>query len=135
MRYDTFTRGIYTSYRASFDRTPAAALSVVLVVMTILLVAAEARTRGRAGHARTGAGTARPAVPVPLGRWRIPALAWCTAVTAVAVVTPLATLGYWLAVGTPRPGTRPGSSTRPAPPSASPPPVPPSPHSSHCPWG
>ncbi|OEJ37816.1 iron ABC transporter permease [Streptomyces agglomeratus] len=99
MRYDTFTRGIYTSYRASFDRTPAAALSVVLVVMTVALVAAEARTRGRAGHARTGTGTARPAVAAPLGRWRVPALAWCAAVTAVAVVTPLATLGYWLAVG------------------------------------
>ncbi|MFI1282166.1 ABC transporter permease [Streptomyces sp. NPDC020858] len=99
MRYDTFTRGIYTSYRASFDRTPAAALSVVLVVMTILLVAAEARTRGRAGHARTGGGTARPAVPAELGLWRAPALAWCAAVTGVAVLTPLATLGYWLAVG------------------------------------
>ncbi|MCX4696452.1 iron ABC transporter permease [Streptomyces sp. NBC_01408] len=99
MRYDTFTRGIYTSYRASFDRTPAAALSVVLVVMTILLVAAEARTRGRAGHARTGGGTARPAVPAVLGRWRVPALTWCAAVTGVAVLAPLATLGYWLAVG------------------------------------
>ncbi|MEV6956288.1 iron ABC transporter permease [Streptomyces sp. NPDC051183] len=99
MRYDTFTRGIYTSYRASFDRTPAAALSVVLVVMTILLVAAEARTRGRAGHARTGTGTARPAVPAPLGPWHVPALAWCTTVAAIAVLMPLATLGYWLAVG------------------------------------
>ncbi|UQX04141.1 iron ABC transporter permease [Streptomyces sp. RerS4] len=99
MRYDTFTRGIYTSYRAGFDRTPAAALSVVLVVATIALVAAEARTRGRAGHARTGTGTVRPAPPVPLGRWRVPALACCGAVCAVAVVTPLATLGYWLAVG------------------------------------
>ncbi|MDF3142096.1 ABC transporter permease subunit, partial [Streptomyces sp. T21Q-yed] len=74
MRYDTFTRAIHTSYRASFDRTPAAALSVVLVVLTMALVAAEARTRGRAGHTRTGGGTARPAIPMPLGRWRIPAL-------------------------------------------------------------
>ncbi|MEU3917176.1 iron ABC transporter permease [Streptomyces sp. NPDC029004] len=99
MRYDTFTRGIYTSYRASFDRTPAAALSVVLVLMTVALVAVEARTRGRAGHARTGTGTARRAVRAPLGRWLLPALAWCAAVTTVAVVIPLATLGYWLAVG------------------------------------
>ncbi|MEU0395576.1 iron ABC transporter permease [Streptomyces sp. NPDC006208] len=99
MRYDTFTRGIYTSYRASFDRTPAAALSAVLVLMTIALVAAETRTRGRAGHARTGSGTARPAPPAPLGRLRLPALAWCGAVTAAAVLCPLATLGYWLAVG------------------------------------
>ncbi|WP_137991399.1 ABC transporter permease [Streptomyces vilmorinianum] len=99
MRYDTFTRGIYTSYRASFDRTPAAALSVVLVVMTVALVWAEGRTRGRAGQARTGTGTARPAVPMALGRWKAPALLWCGAVVAAAVAAPLATLGYWLAVG------------------------------------
>ncbi|MEG3630736.1 ABC transporter permease [Streptomyces poriticola] len=99
MRYDTFTRGIYTSYRASFDRTPAAALSAVLVLMTVALVAAETRTRGRAGHARTGTGTARPAEPAPLGRLRLPALGWCGAVVALAVGFPLATLGYWLAVG------------------------------------
>ncbi|WP_455353865.1 ABC transporter permease [Streptomyces sp. SYSU K217416] len=99
MRYDTFTRGIYTSYRASFDRTPAAALSVVLVVMTVALVALEARTRGRAGHARTGTGTARRAVPAPLGRLRAPALLWCAVVTTIAVVIPLGTLAYWLAVG------------------------------------
>ncbi|MFJ6947139.1 ABC transporter permease [Streptomyces wuyuanensis] len=99
MRYDTFTRGIYTSYRASFDRTPAAALSAVLVLMTILLVAAETRTRGRAGYARTGGGTARRTVPTALGRLRFPALAWCGAVVAAAVGFPLATLGYWLAVG------------------------------------
>ncbi|MFE5934452.1 ABC transporter permease [Streptomyces sp. NPDC056470] len=99
MRYDTFTRGIYTSYRASFDRTPAAALSAVLVLMTIALVAAETRTRGRAGYSRTGAGAARRAVPAALGRLRLPALAWCGAVVAAAVGFPLATLGYWLAVG------------------------------------
>ncbi|GAT83560.1 iron ABC transporter permease [Streptomyces sp. F-3] len=99
MRYDTFTLAIHTSYRASFDRTPAAALSVVLVAMTVALVAAEARTRGRAGHARTGKGAARPAALAALGRWRPLALLWCAAVTAVAVVFPLAVLGYWLAVG------------------------------------
>ncbi|WP_058043886.1 ABC transporter permease [Streptomyces roseifaciens] len=99
MRYDTFTRAIHTSYRAGFDRTPAAALSVVLVVMTVALVAAEARTRGRAGHARTGTGTARPATPAALGRLRAPALVWCGAVTAAAVAFPLGTLGYWLAIG------------------------------------
>ncbi|MFF9868185.1 ABC transporter permease [Streptomyces sp. NPDC013953] len=99
MRYDTFTRGIYTSYRASFDRTPAAALSVVLVVMTVALVFAEARTRGRAGHSRTGTGTARPASDTPLGRLRLPALAWCGAIVTAAVGFPLAVLGYWLVVG------------------------------------
>ncbi|MFE9100295.1 ABC transporter permease [Actinomadura geliboluensis] len=99
MRYDTFTRGIYTSYQASFDRTPAAALSAVLVVLTIGVVALETRTRGRRGHARTGGGTARPSAPVPLGRAAAPALAWCGAVAAAAVAFPLGTLAYWLVTG------------------------------------
>ncbi|WOX26587.1 iron ABC transporter permease [Streptomyces solicathayae] len=99
MRYDTFTRGIYTSYRASFDRTPAAALSAVLVLMTVALVAAETRTRGRADYARTGTGTARRAVPAALGRWRPVALAWCGVLVAASVGFPLAVLGYWLAIG------------------------------------
>ncbi len=99
MRYDTFTRGIYTSYQASFDRTPAAALSAVLVVLTIGIVALETRTRGRRGHARTGGGTARPPVALPLGRAAAPALAWCGAVAAAAVAFPLATLAYWLVTG------------------------------------
>ncbi|MBB1254901.1 ABC transporter permease [Streptomyces alkaliterrae] len=99
MRYETFTRAIHTSYRASFDRTPAAVLSCLLVVLTVLLVVGENRSRGRAGHARTGSGTARPPLRLGLGRWTAPALAWCTAVAAAAVAFPLATLGYWIAVG------------------------------------
>ncbi|MEU2822415.1 iron ABC transporter permease [Streptomyces bacillaris] len=99
MRYETFTLAIHTSYKASFDRTPAAALGVVLVLMTVLLVAAESRTRGRAGSARTGSGTARPTATAPLGRLRLPALAWCSAAAAAGVVFPLGTLAYWLAVG------------------------------------
>ncbi|WP_103533436.1 iron ABC transporter permease [Streptomyces sp. SM11] len=99
MRYETFTRAIHTSYKASFDRTPAAALSVVLVVMTVLLVSAEARTRGRAGHARTGGGAPRPALPAQLGGFTWPALGWCSLVAAAGVAFPVGTLVYWLAVG------------------------------------
>ncbi|MFE7135103.1 ABC transporter permease [Streptomyces sp. NPDC057638] len=98
-RYDTFTRAVHSSYQAAFDRTPAAVLGCVLVAMTVLLVLAENRTRGRAGHARTGRGSARPPVRLRLGRWTAPALLWCGAVAAAAVAFPLATLGYWLTIG------------------------------------
>ncbi|MGH3930249.1 MAG: ABC transporter permease, partial [Pseudonocardiaceae bacterium] len=59
LRYDVFTRVIYTSYRSSFDLTPAAVLGCVLVVLTVLIVWGENRTRGRAGHARLGGGAPR----------------------------------------------------------------------------
>ena len=60
-RVDAFTRVIYTAYRASFDRTSAAVLSLLLVVLALLLVVIEARVRGRAQRWRIGSGVSRPA--------------------------------------------------------------------------
>lgn len=95
LRFDSFTRVIHQSYRASFDRTGAAALAALLVVIMLLAHAAEARLRARGTAVRTGPGTARPVAPVPLGRWRIPALAGVGAIVTVALVVPVATLVVW----------------------------------------
>ena len=100
LRYDVFTRVIYTSYRSSFDPTPAAILSCVLVAITVLILWAEVRTRGGRAYARLGAGAAREHRRTPLRAWTAPALAWCALVVGLAVGTPLAALGYWLTKGT-----------------------------------
>jgi len=100
MRYDVFTRVIHTSYRASFDRTPAAVLSLVLVAITVAITVAEARTRGRAEQSRMGSGSARRARPVLLGRTGTPlALLATSGVAAVSLAFPVAVLGYWVARG------------------------------------
>jgi iron(III) transport system permease protein len=99
MRYDAFTRVIYTSYKASFDRTPAAVLGLVLVAVTVLIVWGESRARGRGGEARVGAGAARVHFPVALGVWTWPALAWAGAVALVSLVVPLGSMTYWLLRG------------------------------------
>lgn len=100
MRYDVFTRVIHTSYRASFDRTPAAVLSLVLVAITVAITVAEARTRGRAEQSRVGSGSARRARPVLLGRTGTPlALLATSGVAAVSLAFPVAVLGYWVARG------------------------------------
>jgi iron(III) transport system permease protein len=96
LRYDVFTRVIFSSYRSSFDRTPAAVLSLLLVVITVLITVAESRSRGAAGQARLGSGVARTPALVGLGRWRPAALAWCGAVAAVALGFPAASLGFWV---------------------------------------
>lgn len=88
-RVDAFTRVIYASYRASFDRVGAAVLALVLVFLAALLVFAERRIRGRSQRWRVSSGTVRPAVPMVLVGWQKgAALTW---------------LGFWaiLALGVP----------------------------------
>jgi iron(III) transport system permease protein len=102
LRYDVFTRVIYTSYSSSFDRTRAATLGCALVVLTVAIVAAEARTRGRATHARLGSGAPRTRRRAALGGWLPLGLAWVGAVAVVALGVPLGALAYWLAGGSSR---------------------------------
>jgi iron(III) transport system permease protein len=96
LRYDSLTRAIYVQYRTGFDRGAAATLSLLLVIFASLLLLLESRARGQATLYRLGSGAAKRARPVPLGRWRLPALAFCVAVTGLALGLPLAVLGYWL---------------------------------------
>ena len=95
LRFDSFTRAIYASYRASFDRIGAASLAALLVLLMFVVLWLEGRTRRRFAYHRTAPGVARPAHRVRLGAWRWPALGFCAAVTALALVLPVAVLVYW----------------------------------------
>ncbi len=88
LRYDTFTRVIFTSYRAAFDRTSAAVLSLVLVALALLFVGLERAVRSRHHQWRVGGGTARQPQRIALGRWRWPALAAVVSLFGVAVGFP-----------------------------------------------
>jgi len=96
MRYDALTRAIYQQYRSLFDRTPAALLGLVLVLLTAVVLVIEARGRGAGRVSGSAAGTTRPAAPVVLGRLRGPALAFCAALVGVALVLPIGVLAYWV---------------------------------------
>lgn len=99
LRFDSFTRQIYVQYQASFDRTLAAVFSLVLVALTVSVLMAESKARGRYKYYRISVGTVRPAGVVRLGRWRWPALAFCGSVVLFALVVPVSVLLYWLAQG------------------------------------
>ncbi|WP_203337368.1 ABC transporter permease [Nocardioides limicola] len=100
LRYDVFTRVIYTSYRASFDRTPAAVLALLLVVITVAITVAESRSRGRAEQARVGAGVNRPPTMATLSlRQRVAALAGVGVVAGLALGFPAVVLTGWLLRG------------------------------------
>ena len=95
MRFDSFTREIYNVYRASFDRTYAAALAAILVALMVVVLWLEGRARRGLVLYRSGPGAAREARRVPLGRWRPAAIAFCALVATFALIVPAAVLVYW----------------------------------------
>ena len=100
LRFDSFTRAIYLQYSASFDRSVAAVLALLLVALTLVILIFEKRMRGQARYYRSSSGAIRPARTVALGKWRWPALVFCGVVTLVGLVTPLAVVAFWLVRGT-----------------------------------
>jgi iron(III) transport system permease protein len=100
LQFDSFSRAIYVQYRASFDRSLAAILALMLVGLTLVVIWGEARLRHRAGaFAGAGRPPRRPPTVVPLGRWRWPAVAFCAAVVGLALVVPAGTIAWWLIRG------------------------------------
>jgi len=95
MRFESFTTSIYTLYRASFDRVAAASLATLLAVLMVVILWLESRTRRREALYRSVPGAAREPRPVPLGRWRWPALGFCAGIATVALALPTAVLVYW----------------------------------------
>ncbi len=97
LQYDSFSAEIYLQYRSAFDRTPAAILALMLVVLTIAVLLVEGRTRGRGRY--HGSSVARPPSTVTLGRWRWPALLLCGGVVVLALAAPVGVLVFWLVRG------------------------------------
>jgi len=92
--FRTFTTEIFTELQV--DRSAAAGLSLILVVLGILVLASEAAARGRGRASRAGQQAARPPVRLPLGRWLTPALLAMTALVGLALALPVGTIVYWL---------------------------------------
>ena len=99
LHYDSFAREIYVQYQSAFDRTPAAVLALMLVVLTATILGLESRTRGRLRYHRSSAGSVRQAPPVALGLWRWPALAFCGGIVSLALIAPVGILIFWLVRG------------------------------------
>ncbi len=98
MRYTTFTRAIYVQYLSSFDRSLAALLALVLVVMTVCLLVASQAIQGRQTVYRSGTGMRQPRT-IALGRWRWLALGFCSAVIISSLLLPTAVILYWFVRG------------------------------------
>ena len=99
LNYETFTWSIFLQYESALDRSLAAFLSLVLVVVALGIVSLEALSRGRSKYYRSTGGAVRPVLQVKLGAWRWPAFALCASVGLLAIAAPMGILGYWAVRG------------------------------------
>ncbi len=97
LRFSTFTSAIYYQM-GSYDTVSAAVLSVLLIVLTLVILGAEAASRRRSRYFQVGGVPGDPPV-VSLGRLRWPALAAVTGVFVMSGGLPVGVLAYWTRLG------------------------------------
>ena len=99
--YQTFTTEIFTEFHG-YSFAASCALSLVLVLLSLVVLAGEGALRGRGGRVtRTGPMTQRVTPPQRLGRLRWPVLALFAALVLLSLGIPIASAVYWMTAGLP----------------------------------
>ena len=93
--YQTFTTEIFTEFSVSFNVPAASALSLVLVALGMVVLAAESMGRVRGRVSRVDRGAQRATGRHRLGWWSIPALLVMAALVALALGMPIGSAIYW----------------------------------------
>lgn len=96
LRYDTFTRAIFNAYRSSFDRSLAAILGLVVVLLTLVLVVLY--RRALRGEQSGPVNVVRPH-PVILGRGGWPHMVLMSLWTLIGAGVPFASVAAWSVAG------------------------------------
>ena len=103
--YQTFTTEIFTEFSVSFDIPAASALSLVLVVLGMLVLAGESAGRVRGRVSRVDRLAQRATTRHRLGWWTAPALLAVTALALLALGMPIGSAIYWWVSSTNAPFT------------------------------
>jgi len=98
--YQTFTTEIFTEFHG-YSFAASCALSLVLVLLSLLVLAGEGLLSKSARIARSGSMTQRVSPPQRLGRARWPVLALFAVLVVLALGIPVAAALYWIAAGLP----------------------------------
>ncbi len=93
LRVRTLTTIVFDYVRGTMDWTIPASLSVLLTFITVTVLAIQLRILGHGTYAQV-TGATRPARPVLVGRWRVPALLFSFLVLLSALGVPLGVLAY-----------------------------------------
>jgi iron(III) transport system permease protein len=97
--YQTFTTEIFTEFNVSFNVPTASALSLVLVLLSLVVLSGEGLARGRGRLSRSGPLAQRAARAHRLGRARLPALVGFAVLVGLALGVPIGSSVYWILRG------------------------------------
>ena len=97
--YQTFTTEIFSEFSIGFDTASACALSLVLVIFSVIVMTAESSVNGRGFLSRSGPGVARVQQRRELGRMKVPVLLCFAALVVGALGIPVGTSIYWIFEG------------------------------------
>ncbi|MFC5713996.1 ABC transporter permease [Thalassorhabdus alkalitolerans] len=97
LRYVTFTAAIYFQ-RASFDTESASVLSLVLIVLTVIILWIESRTRKKNKFYQTSNTFREPDI-LSLGKWKPVAVLFIGLVIVFSILLPISVLIYWTIIG------------------------------------
>ena len=94
LRFETFSSAIFVQLSGRYDRAAASVLSGILVALAIAILWSELRLQGRARFTQMESNW-RPAPPMPLGKWRIPAFFLVLGVVSASLLVPVGVLLVW----------------------------------------
>jgi iron(III) transport system permease protein len=97
--YQTFTTEIFTEFNVSFNVPTASALSLVLVLVSLVVLSGESLTRGRGRLSRSGPLAQRIVQPHRLGHARLPVLTGFAVLVGLALGVPIGSSVYWILRG------------------------------------
>lgn len=99
LRFDTFTTAIMVQFQSTFNGAAGNALAGVLVLLCLLLLVVEARSRGNARYAKVGSGGLAATPRQRLGRGQYPAQLALAGLIVLAVGVPLLLVVRWVLRG------------------------------------
>jgi iron(III) transport system permease protein len=99
--YQTFTTEIFSEFNSLSSFAAMCALSLVLVLLSLIVLAGEGMLRGRGRVSRSGPMTQRVSPPLRLGWARWPVLGLFAVLVVLALGVPVASALYWMADGLP----------------------------------
>jgi iron(III) transport system permease protein len=97
--YQTFTTEIFSEFTVGFDTASACALSLVLVLFSLIVMIGESSVNGSGSLSRSGPGVARLQRRRELGRMKAPVLVAFAALVVGALGVPVGASIYWMFEG------------------------------------